>query len=41
MAIIGKPSLITPIGVHHIDFKVFKVPLPIRREGNAFTVRRP
>ena len=38
MAIIGKPSLITPIGVHHVDFKV---PIPLRHKGNAFAVRRP
>ena len=34
----GESSLIAPIGVHHVDFKVY-VPIPTRREGNPFTVR--
>ena len=46
MAIIGESTLITPIGVHYVDFIVLKVPflyvdfivlkvpLPIRYEGN-------
>ena len=39
MGIIGTSTLIPSVGVHHIDVKVFKVPLPIRYEGNPFTVR--
>ena len=35
MAIIGEVLRITPIGVHHVDFSV---PIPLRHEGNPFTV---
>ena len=35
---IGESLWITSIGVHHVDFKV---PIPLRREGNSLTVRRP
>ena len=31
MRIIGEVLLIAPIGVHHVDFKV---PIPLRHEGN-------
>ena len=41
MAIFRESLLVAPIGVHHVDFKVFKVPLPIGRIGNPFTVGRP
>ena len=35
-AIIGESLRITPISVHHVDVPV---PIPIRHEGNAFTIR--
>ena len=42
-AIIGEVSLITTIGIHHIDFIVStpKVSTLARSKGNAFTVGRP
>ena len=36
--IIGEVSLISSIGVHHIDFIV---PSPMRHKGNVFTVWGP
>ena len=36
MGIFGEVPLILPIGVHHVDFRVS---IPIRREGNAFTIQ--
>ena len=36
--VIGESTLITPVGVHHVDFSSGKtvsyVSIPIRREGN-------
>ena len=46
MVILGEFSLIPPIGIHHVDFRSdfkfgSKVPIPNRREDNAFTIGRP
>ena len=38
MRIIGEVLRIPAIIVHHVDFTV---PLPLRLEGDTFTVRRP
>lgn len=47
MRIIGESTRILPVGIHHVDFRRgpteyrVNVPIPLRREDNSFTIRRP